>query len=163
MLANTQRFHNIWFQENDFLKILKILSKSSRRSTFSARIQNLGWTHLKSTSKIIVIDVENSSFVYDLTIESLVKRSLVHSCSRTLRFLKLVHWRRVLRTMFGPSAQPDLSLGINLRMYQDTTTCKAAARETRGILSKHRREVVPSELGCRTWSGHSWNLRRKSL
>ena len=36
-----------------------------------ARIQDLGWTQLECTSKIIRIDVENASFGYNLTVGNL--------------------------------------------------------------------------------------------
>ena len=59
-----------------------------------------GWTQLESTSKIIIINVENSSFGYDLTTGNLVKRGLYHCCVGTLWFSNYAPWRRVLRTMW---------------------------------------------------------------
>ena len=65
----TTRLHKTAFQEVDSLKISKSLTKWWRWRTFSARIQNLRCTQLESTLKIILIDVENSSFGYNLTYE----------------------------------------------------------------------------------------------
>ena len=94
-----------WFQEVTFHKKKKTRfwqkkKKTSRYSPFTLPIQNLGSTQVKSTSKIIIIDVKNSSFGYDLTIGNLVKRGHYHCCSRTPWFLKCAPWRRVLRTIW---------------------------------------------------------------
>ena len=98
MISDTTRRHKTWFQEVDVLKNLKILTKSWRILYISGRIQNMGRVQLESTSKIITIGIENSSFGYDLIIWNFVKRGLYHRCVRTSWFLKLVPWRRVLRT-----------------------------------------------------------------
>ena len=49
---------------------IKILTKSLRISPISARIQNMRLTNLESTSKIIVVDVDNYSFGYNLITET---------------------------------------------------------------------------------------------
>ena len=88
-----------WKRVSPLLRADPLISrKSSWCGTFSSRIQNLGWTEFESTLKIIIIDVENSSFGCNLTFETLVKKGLPPCCVRTLWFLKLVPWRRVLRT-----------------------------------------------------------------
>ena len=69
MISDTTRLHMTWFQEVGFHKNFKILTKSSRGSVVSAPIQNLVWTQLESTSKIITMNVENSWFGYDLNSE----------------------------------------------------------------------------------------------
>lgn len=43
----------------------------------------LGIIQLESTSKLIILDVEDSSFGYDLTIGNLVKRGRYQRCVRT--------------------------------------------------------------------------------
>ena len=76
MTLNTTRLHKTWFQEVNFLKNSKILTKWSRGSVFRGRIHNMGWTHVESTSKIIIIDVENSSFGYNLIVEIWISEGL---------------------------------------------------------------------------------------
>ena len=68
MTFNFTRLHKTGFQKVIFLKISKILTELWLYSTTWARIQDLRWTQLESTSKIMMVDVENSSFGYDLTI-----------------------------------------------------------------------------------------------
>ena len=72
----TTRLRKTIFQEVDYLKISKILAKWWRWRTFSARIQNLGWAQLESTLKRILIDVENSSFGYNLIFEMWISEGL---------------------------------------------------------------------------------------
>ena len=72
MTFDTTRRYKTEFQEVDFHKHYKILTTSWLISPISGMIQNLGWTQVESTSKIIIIDVDNSSFGYDLTISNLV-------------------------------------------------------------------------------------------
>ena len=69
MTFDITRLDKISFQEIDFLNISKILTKLWLCLTFSARIQNLGWTQLESTLKIIRVNIENSSFGNKLTFE----------------------------------------------------------------------------------------------
>ena len=85
MTFNTTRLHKTWFQEVTFLKKITML-KLSQYSTFRYRIQSLESTQLEYTSKIIMVDVKNSSFGYDLTIGNLVKRGLFPCCLRTFWF-----------------------------------------------------------------------------
>ena len=47
----------------------KYVTKSWRKATICGVIQNLGWTRLESTLKIITIRNENSSFEWNLTFE----------------------------------------------------------------------------------------------
>ena len=54
-------------QEMKILKSFKNFTKSWRVFNICGRIQNLGRTQLESKSKIIIINVENSSVGYDLT------------------------------------------------------------------------------------------------
>ena len=54
----------------------KILSKSWRCLDLHARIQNLGWTHLESTSKIMRVNVDICSFGYDLIFEIWISEGL---------------------------------------------------------------------------------------
>ena len=107
IIFNTTRRHNNWFQAVDSVKNSKISRTSSRCSTFTSRIQNLGSTQLGSTSKIIRVDAENSSLGYNLTIGILVKRRLYHRCVKTSWFLKLFPWRRMLRTTEIPEGGPE--------------------------------------------------------
>ena len=69
MTFDTTRIHKTWFQQVTFVKNSKILTKLWRCLTSSARIQNLGWTHLESTLNIMRVNVENSSFGYNLSFE----------------------------------------------------------------------------------------------
>ena len=69
MTVDTTRLHKTWFQEVNFLRNLKILTKSWPMFHTCAWIQNLGWTQLESTLKIILIGIENSSFGCNLTFE----------------------------------------------------------------------------------------------
>ena len=69
MTFDTTRRHKTSFQEVDVLKISKSLSKSWRIACICGLIQNLGRTQLESTSRIMVVAVENSSFEYDLIFE----------------------------------------------------------------------------------------------
>ena len=62
MTFDTTRLHKTAFQEVIFFKISKNLSKLWLCSTLCVLIQDLGWTQLESTSKIIIVNVENSSF-----------------------------------------------------------------------------------------------------
>ena len=77
-LEENASHHKTSFQEVDFLKISKILTKSWRMATISARIQNLGWTQLESTLKIMRVAVENSSFGYNLTFEIWISEVLAY-------------------------------------------------------------------------------------
>ena len=69
MTFDTTRRHKTECQEVDSHRNLNILTKSWRISPISAQNQNLGWTQLESTSKIIMVEFENASFAYDLTFE----------------------------------------------------------------------------------------------
>ena len=69
MTSDTTRLHKTSFQEVDSLKISKILSKSWRMAGICGMIQNLGWTQLEYTLKIIRVAVENSSFGCNLIFE----------------------------------------------------------------------------------------------
>ena len=62
MIFNTTRRHEIWFQKVSVLKIIEIFAKSLRISTMCGVIQNVGWTHMEYTSKIILVRIENNSF-----------------------------------------------------------------------------------------------------
>ena len=64
MTFDITRFHKAWFQEVETLKISKILSEMWPCFRICGRIQKMGWTQLASTSKIILVDVENSLFGY---------------------------------------------------------------------------------------------------
>ena len=86
MTFDSTRRHKTEFQEVDVHKNLKILTKSWRMSPISARIQNLGWAQLESTSKNILIDVENSSFGYNLTSEIWISEGLGILAERCLDF-----------------------------------------------------------------------------
>ena len=66
MAFDTTRLHKTSFQEIDFLKISKILTKSWLMAGICGLIQNLGRTQLESTLKIMRVAVENSSFGYHL-------------------------------------------------------------------------------------------------
>ena len=74
MISDTTRLHKTRCQEATFLKILKISSKLGLCSTTCARIQNLKLTQLESTWKIILMNVKNFSFGYDLSIGNVAKR-----------------------------------------------------------------------------------------
>ena len=100
MLSDTTRLHKTWFQEIDFLKNLKVCTKSWQILYISGPIQNLKWIQLESTLKNIIMWIEIFSFGYNSTIWNLVKRGLFHTCLRTPWFLRLVPWRRVLRTIW---------------------------------------------------------------
>ena len=50
-----------------------------------------------------IVHVENYLFGFHLAIGNSVKRGLCHTCVRIPRFLKLVTWRRVLRTTSAPA------------------------------------------------------------
>ena len=69
MTFDTTRCHRTQFQKVESHRNLKILTKSSRGSVFRAQILNLRWTQVEYSSKIIIIDVENYSFGYNLTSE----------------------------------------------------------------------------------------------
>ena len=66
---DTTRLHKTACQEVNSLKISKNLSELWLGSTLCVLIQDLGWTQLESTSKIIVVNVENSPFGYNLIFE----------------------------------------------------------------------------------------------
>ena len=70
MTFDTTRLHKTTFQEVDVLKISKILLELWRIGSICGRIQNLGWTQLESTLRIMRVAVDNSSFGYDLTLGS---------------------------------------------------------------------------------------------
>ena len=72
MTFDTTRLHKTAFQEVNFLTISKNLLELWLCSTLCVLIQDLGWTQLESTSKIIIVNVENSSFGYDLIIGNLL-------------------------------------------------------------------------------------------
>ena len=76
MTFDPARRHKIESQEVNSHKNLKMLTKSWRCATFSARIQNMGWTQLESTLKIIRVNVENYSFGCILAIGDFVKRDV---------------------------------------------------------------------------------------
>ena len=57
------------FKKSIFITKMMILTKAWRMSPISAQNQNLRWTQLESTSKIMMVDVENSSFGFDLIFE----------------------------------------------------------------------------------------------
>ena len=69
MTFDTTRSHKTIFQKVKILKSLKILTEMWAEDNISARIQNLGWTQLEYTSKIIIVRIENSSFEYNLIFE----------------------------------------------------------------------------------------------
>ena len=101
MTFDPTRLYKTWIQEFEFLKISGIMFEMWLCSTTCVVIQDLGWTQLESTSKIIIINVENSSFGYDGTIGNFVKMGLCHTCGRTPWILKLAPWKRMLRTTFS--------------------------------------------------------------
>ena len=76
MTFDTTRLHKTTFQEVDFLKISKILTKSWRIVGICGLIQNLGRTQLESTLKIMRVAVENSSFEYNLISEIWISEGL---------------------------------------------------------------------------------------
>ena len=57
------------FQENEILKISKILSEMLTHAHISGRIQNMRWTQLEYTSNIMLVGIENTSFGYNLMSE----------------------------------------------------------------------------------------------
>ena len=132
-----------WFQEVTVLKILKMLSKSWRIFSICGRIQDLGWTQLETTSKTMRVDVENSSFGYDSTTGDLVKSCLCHCYVRTLRFLKIAPWRKVLRTI-----SHALSNGIYARSVRwreprkDRTTVAKAMNMSRTSWSQNQLLII---------------------
>ena len=69
MTFDATRLQKTSFQEVDDLKISKILTKSRRMAGICGLIQNMGWTKLESTLKIMRVAVENSSFEYNLISE----------------------------------------------------------------------------------------------
>ena len=75
MTFDTTRLHKTWFQEVNFHKNLKILTEMVTVAHMCTRIQNLGWTQLESTLKMIIIGIENASFGYDLTFEIWISES----------------------------------------------------------------------------------------
>ena len=83
MACDLMKLHKTLLQEVEILNMSDILSEMWLWRRPCAVIQNLGWTQLESTVKIIVINVENSAFGYNLTFEMLVKRGVYHRCSRT--------------------------------------------------------------------------------
>ena len=86
-----------------------MLTKSLPVFHTCAWLQDLWWTQLESTSRIIIMRIDNSSFGSNLTIWTFVTRGRHQRCVRTPWFLKLAPWRRVLRTMcvwVGPPIRP---------------------------------------------------------
>ena len=69
MTFNTTRLFNICFQEVDVLTIFKIMAKAWRGVTMCGRIQNLKWTQLECTLKIMMVPVGNATFGYDFISE----------------------------------------------------------------------------------------------
>ena len=110
MNFETTRLHKTWFQKGDFLKNLKILSELWPWRSPCALIQDLGWIQLESTLKIIVMNVENSSFGYHLTL-NLDLRGFLPCCLRTFWFSNSVPWRRVLRTILSSDGLGPLAWG----------------------------------------------------
>ena len=85
----TTRMDTSWGTSSDqwwYLTPRDFIKLDFKKSLFTIGgvIQNLGKTQLESTWKIIIIDVENSSFGYNLTIWNWVKRGLDHSHRKTL-------------------------------------------------------------------------------
>ena len=66
MTFDTTRLYKTRFQEVTFLKMM--FTKLWLGSTICCVIENLGLTQFESTSNIIMVGIENSSFGYDLTI-----------------------------------------------------------------------------------------------
>ena len=62
------RCHETQLQRVEIRKFKKKMSESVTPANISGQIQNLRWTQLESTSKIMRVRIENSSFEYDLTI-----------------------------------------------------------------------------------------------
>ena len=110
MISDTARLHKTWFQYDDFLNHVKIKSKSSRYNTFRYWIQNLRWTQMESTSKIMMVNVENYASEWE-------KRGLRQRCSRTFWFHNCHPQRRVLRTtwyLMVPWESRDLTCGASV-------------------------------------------------
>ena len=71
MTFDITRLHNTGFQEVRYVRISKILSELWLCPTPCAMRQDMRWTQLESTSKIIIMNVDNSSFKHNLTIGNL--------------------------------------------------------------------------------------------
>ena len=149
MISDTTRRHKTWFQEIDFLKNLKILTKSWRILYISGRIQNMGRIQLESTSKIITIGIENSSFGYDL----LTSHEKTRNPTKINRNPKSWKWTRT---------RMDTSWGIKSHQEWYLTPRDFIKRDfNKSIFSR-----FPSccqNCGCgeahvlwfRTWGGHN--------
>ena len=73
--------------------------ESSRCGSVIYQIQNLMWTDVESTPKIIRVDVANWPCGYNLTMGMLVTSGIFCTCVKTHWCLKPVHWGRVCCTM----------------------------------------------------------------
>ena len=62
MTCDTRDFIKLNFKKSCSRKILEILTKSWRMFTICGVIQNLGWTQIDSTLKIIMVRIQNASF-----------------------------------------------------------------------------------------------------
>ena len=64
-----QNTYGDFLRQVDFFKILKILTNMWAEDNISGQIQNLGWTQLEYTLKIMRVGIENVSFGYELISE----------------------------------------------------------------------------------------------
>ena len=110
MISGTTRLHETWFQEvklpiPDFLKNMAVAQLQHSDAKPGADIV---WFYVENEFS----QNEKSSFGHNLTTGNWMKRGPGHCHWRTLWFLKLVPWGKMLRTTYAPPSDHAWSIPI---------------------------------------------------